>query len=93
MNMVAIKQRMNSTRSLTTMTAQESGRRHENPKDMCKWRGPMTKPVFSVYLQAEQENLGAFHFDEAAWTGFGGEQGPLATFQFADTGLALRFQG
>lgn len=45
------------------------------------------------YLETEQEKIGAFHFDEADWTDFGGEQSPQATFQFADTGLPLRFKG
>lgn len=44
-------------------------------------------------LGAEQEELGAFHFDEAAWTDFGREQGPSANFQFADTGMPFRFKG
>ena len=45
------------------------------------------------HLEAEQEDAGAFQFDEAAWQNFGGEQGVPATFHFADTGLGLRFKG
>ena len=44
-------------------------------------------------LGVEQEEVGALHFDEAAWTDFGGEQGPSANFQFADTGIPFRFKG
>lgn len=41
----------------------------------------------------EQEEIGAFHFDESAWKDLGGEQGAPTISNFADTGLALRFKG
>ena len=51
------------------------------------------KKIEAPRLGAEQEEVGAFSFDEAAWTDFGGEQEPLSTFQFADTGIPFRFKG
>ncbi len=45
------------------------------------------------HLRTEHEDVGAFHFDGAAWQDLGGEQGTPATFQFADTSLAFRFKG
>ncbi|CAD6579093.1 MAG: hypothetical protein ASARMPRED_008953 [Alectoria sarmentosa] len=51
------------------------------------------KENIAQHLGAEQEDVGAFRFDEAAWQDLGGEQGTSAIFRFADTGLALRFKG
>lgn len=45
------------------------------------------------HLDEEDEGVGAFRFDKAAWLDFGGEQGGPAPFQFADTSLAFRFRG
>ena len=42
--MVMIEWRKNSERSMTNMTGQGSGRRHKIQEDMCKWKGPTTKP-------------------------------------------------
>lgn len=44
-------------------------------------------------FRAQQEDVGAFHFDKAAWQDLAKEQSPPATFQFADTGLAFRLKG
>ena len=45
------------------------------------------------HLDEDDEVVGAFRFDKAAWQDFGGQQGGPAPFQFADTSLAFRLRG
>lgn len=51
------------------------------------------RKVTGQHLGEEEEDVGAFHFNEVGWKNLGGDQDAPVTFHFADTGLAFRFKG